>query len=133
MNVNVQYLGNAQFEVEARGHKLVCDQPIDVGGDNEGMTPPELLLAALGTCAGYYAAQYFKTHKLPTDGLWVRVGADKVMGPARMDQFKVVIELPAGMDSHTEGVTRAVEKCLIKNTLLAIPSVELSVTAPAAA
>lgn len=133
MNVNVQYLGNAQFEVEARGHKVICDQPEANGGDNEGMTPPELLLAALGTCAGYYAAEYFKARKLSTDGLWVRVTADKVKGPARMDHFRIQIDMPTGADGqHIDGVTRAVEKCLVKNTLLATPSIELSVTAPAA-
>jgi organic hydroperoxide reductase OsmC/OhrA len=28
------------------------DQPVENGGHDEGMTPPELLLASLGSCAG---------------------------------------------------------------------------------
>src|SRR5678816_3766136 len=75
MEVTVEYLGAAQFEVRARNHKIACDQPEENGGFDEGMTPPELLLASLGTCAGYYAAEYLRTRQLPTAGMRVRVTA----------------------------------------------------------
>ena len=57
MEASVEYLGAAQFEIQARQHRIVSDQPIENGGDNEGMTPPELLLASLGSCAAYYAVE----------------------------------------------------------------------------
>ena len=60
MEVSVRYLGDTKFEVAARGHRVICDQPIDNGGADEGMSPPEFLLASLATCAGYYATQYLK-------------------------------------------------------------------------
>jgi hypothetical protein len=44
----VNYFGNVQFEAETRGHKLICDQPFGAKGDDEGMTPPELLLELPG-------------------------------------------------------------------------------------
>src|SRR2546426_4194039 len=42
-----------------------------------GHDAPELLLASLGTCAGYYALQYLRTRLLPTDGLTVQISAEK--------------------------------------------------------
>lgn len=128
MEVNIQYLGNVQFEVDARGHKTVCDQPFEAGGDNEGLTPPELLLASLGTCAGYYAVEYLKTRNLPMEGLAVRVVAEKVKGPARLDQFRIEVNVPSGLDEQqVEGVKRSVGKCLVKNTLVTPPTIELDV------
>ena len=53
METAIQYFGVVRFEAEARGHKILCDQPAENGGSNAGMTPPEFLLASLGTCAGY--------------------------------------------------------------------------------
>lgn len=53
MEVIVEHLGAVQFEIKARQHAVVSDQPIDNGGDDEGMTPPELLLASLGSCAAF--------------------------------------------------------------------------------
>src|ERR1700758_780545 len=94
MEVTVEHLGSVQFEIHARGHILASDQPIENGGFDEGMTPPEFLLASLGSCAGFYAAQYLRKHKLATEGTRVRVTADKVKDPARLDNFHIEIETP---------------------------------------
>jgi len=48
LEVLVDHLGEVQFEAKARGHKVFCDQPLENGGFDEGMTPPEFLLASLG-------------------------------------------------------------------------------------
>ena len=64
MEVIIHHLGNVRFEATARGHRVLCDQPFENHGSDAGMTPPELLLSSLGTCAGYYAAEYLRT--LPT-------------------------------------------------------------------
>ena len=40
------------------------------------MTPPEFLLAALGTCAGYYAVQYMKARSLACPDLEIKVSAE---------------------------------------------------------
>jgi uncharacterized OsmC-like protein len=134
MELTVSYLGNVQFEAEARGHKLVCDQPFDNHGDDEGMTPPELLLASLATCAGFYAVQYLKVRNLPSDGLKVKVLADKAKDPARLDNFRIAIETPGlTEEKDVEGVRRSAEKCLIKNTMLHPPSISIEILTPAAA
>ena len=49
MRVTVERLGSVLFEIKARGHSIVSDQPEENGGFDEGMTPPELLLASLGS------------------------------------------------------------------------------------
>ena len=64
MEVSAQFLENSSFEVAARGHRVMCDQPVDNGGSDAGMSPPEFLLASLATCAAYYAVQYLKTRQL---------------------------------------------------------------------
>ena len=124
IEVTVRHLGNVQFEASARGHRAICDQPPENGGADQGMTPPEFLLASLGTCAGFYAAQYLKTRNLPAAGLEVTVHAEKVRQPARVGQFRIEVFVP-GLDAqHEEGVLRAVKACLIHNTLLHAPSIE---------
>lgn len=92
MEVTVQHLGALQFEIKARQHTILSDQPAENGGHDEGMTPPELLLASLASCAGFYAAQYLRKHKLATEGTRVRVTADKLKDPARIDNFCIAIE-----------------------------------------
>jgi len=130
METTVRYLDGVRFEAESRGLTVICDQPTENGGQNTGMTPPEFLLASLGTCAGYYAVQYLKARQLSTDGLTVKVDAAKAMLPTRLDNFRIVIDVPGLNDArHRDGVLRAAKNCLIHNTMLHAPSIEIALTA----
>jgi putative redox protein len=134
MEVVVEHLGDVQFQIRARQHMIACDQPPENGGFDEGMTPPELLLAALGSCAGYYAAQYMRKHKLQSEGTLVRVSAEKLKNPARMDNFHIEVETVLELDAeHVKGVEQAVHHCLIHNTLLHPPQISIEVGSAALA
>ena len=124
MEVRIQHLGDVRFEASARGHRVVCDQPPDNGGADSGMTPPEFLLVSLGTCAGFYAAQYLKTRSLSAEGLEVKVTAEKAAQPARLGRFRIEVTMPPLDPHHEAGVLRAVKACLIHNTLLHAPEIE---------
>jgi putative redox protein len=127
VETTVRYLGNLKFEAAARGHRLICDQPVENQGSDKGMTPPELLLASLGTCAGYYAVQYLGTRGLNAHRLTVRVSAEKATQPARLASFVVEVEAPDIDPKHHDGLLRAVNACLIHNTLSHTPAFDLHV------
>jgi putative redox protein len=130
MKVIVEHLGGVQFEIKARHHRIVSDQPSENGGCDEGMTPPELLLASLGSCAGFYAAQYLKNRGLATEGTIVRVSAEKAKNPPRIDDIRIEVEVPSALtDEHREGIEQAIHHCLIHNTLLNAPRISLEVKA----
>jgi putative redox protein len=129
MEVIVEHLGALQFEINARQHAIVSDQPPENGGHDEGMTPPELLLASLGSCAAFYAAQYLRKFKLASEGTHVRVTADKLKNPARIDNFRIEIEAPVALtEQHRAGVENSVHHCLIHNTLLQPPNIVIEIS-----
>jgi uncharacterized OsmC-like protein len=132
MEVTVRHRGDVQFEAEARGHRVLCDQPAENHGSDQGMTPPEFLLASLATCAGYYAVQYLKTRSLSTEGLEVKVRAEKQMKPPRLGSFRIEVMAPELPAEQEAGMLRAVDMCLIRNTLLNAPAVETVVFSGAA-
>ena len=130
MEVTIRHLGNVKFEATTRGHRVISDQPAGNGGDDSGMTPPELLLSSLGTCAGFYAAEYMKVRGLHHADLGVKVSAEKAKAPARLAQFRIEVEIPGLDPKHQEGVLRAVKACLVHNTLLHAPVIETVITTP---
>ena len=125
MEVRVEHLGALQFEIKVREHTIVSDQPRENGGFDEGMTPPELLLASLGSCAAYYAADCLRRNQLATEGTRVQVVAQKAKNPARVDDFRIELEVPVELgEEHQKGVEDAVHRCLIHNTLMHPPTIE---------
>ncbi len=134
MEITVEHLGAVQFEIKTRGHSIISDQPVSSGGYDEGMTPPELLLAALGSCAGYYAAEYLRKNKLCSEGTRVRVSCEKVSKPvARMTDFVIEVNAPVELTAgHLKGMEEAIEHCLVHNTLLNKPRISVKVAGPAA-
>ena len=128
MEVLIQHLGAVQFEIQARQHTVISDQPAENNGYDEGMTPPELLLASLGSCAAYYVVDYLKRNQLPQEGTSVRVTAEKVKVPFRLDNFKVEVNVQGELDDdQLRGVEEAVHRCLIHKTLLHPPQIGVEI------
>jgi putative redox protein len=133
MEVKVSQLGGVKFMIQARSHTIVCDQPLDNGGEDSGMAPPEFLLASLGSCAAFYAAEYLRTRNLAQSGVEVSVTADKLLQPARLGNFLVQVLCPVPLsEQQTEGLMRSVHHCLIHNTLLSPPEIKIGLTVAAA-
>lgn len=126
LETRINYLDGVRFQVIARDHEISCDQPLENGGADRGMTPPELLLASLGTCVAYYAAEYLRTRNLPLGDLTVRVVAEKIQKPARLDNFKIDLTVPNLNDQrHRDGILRAAKSCLVHNTLAHAPAIQI--------
>ena len=129
MNVNVRCLGGAKFEMTARNHQVLSDQPLDNDGTDAAMTPPELFLSSLGACAAYYAEEYLRARALPDEDLDIRVSALKGDNPARIASIQVDVIAPGLTQRHRDGLLRAIDACLITNTLHIPPHMDVRVVA----
>jgi uncharacterized OsmC-like protein len=131
MEVKVLQLEGVKFNIQARSHTIACDQPADNGGADSAMTPPELLLASLGSCAAFYAAQYLMSRNLAQSGVEVTTTASKLLQPARLGNFRVLVKSPVPLTpEQTEGMMRSVHHCLVHNTLKSPPEISIELTAP---
>ena len=129
MEVKITHLDRVKFAIQSRSHTILCDQPAENGGEDNGMTPPELLLASLGSCAAFYAVQYLKTRNLAETGVEVTVTAEKLKQPARVGNFRVNVLCPVSLtEEQSEGLMRSVHHCLVHNTLLAPPEIVIDLT-----
>jgi uncharacterized OsmC-like protein len=129
MEVRITHLDKVKFAIHSRSHSIICDQPTENGGEDSGMTPPELLLASLGSCAAFYAVQYLKTRNLAETGVEVTVTAEKLKQPTRVGNFRVHVVCPVSLtEEQTGGLMRSVHHCLVHNTLLTLPEIAIELT-----
>lgn len=56
-------------EIAVRGHTIIADEPEDAGGKNEGPTPMELMLGALGACVAITLKLYADRKGWPLEGV----------------------------------------------------------------
>jgi len=131
MNVQVRYLGGKKFEMTARNHHVDSDQPLNDGGTDCAMTPPELFLSSVGACAAFYAEEYLQARGLPYEELEIRISAEKGDRPARITSVQLDVIAPGLNQRHRYGVLRAVDACLIKHTLTVPPHIETRVLSAA--
>jgi len=126
MEVQIRHSAGKASEAFARGHRVGCDQPFDLGGEDTGMTPPELMLAALGACAMHYAVEFLRARKLSLDNIDIRVRGEKGGRPTRLTEIEITVDVP-GLTGHLrEGLLRAVDACLLHRTLCDPPKVKVA-------
>jgi uncharacterized OsmC-like protein len=64
--------------IEGATHDSFADEPIRDGGDDEGYSPYELLLASLGSCTAMTLQLYARRKNWPLESVKVRLEFDRV-------------------------------------------------------
>mgnify|MGYP001953215980 CR=1 FL=1 len=64
---------NYLVETETRGHKVMVDEPKNLGGTDKGMNPVELILSALGACQSIVVQTYAKQFGIDFQDFWVEI------------------------------------------------------------
>ena len=65
-------------QITAGAHTLIADEPKEAGGTDEGPSPYELLLAALGACTAMTLKMYVERKKLPITDVEVLLTFDRI-------------------------------------------------------
>lgn len=114
-------------EIVAGEHRLLADEPAEVGGNNMGPTPYQLLNAALGTCTAMTMQMYANRKEWPLDKVTVHLshsrhhaedGAHPETGNSRVDTFKRYIEMEGELDeAQREKLMEIADKCPVHRTL----------------
>ena len=73
VTVQTAPLGAHAQTIDVAGHQLFADEPLDLGGDDTGPTPIELVLAALGACTSMTMKMYATRKDIPMTGADVRL------------------------------------------------------------
>lgn len=124
--MKIIYESGMRFIAETRGHRITADLPAEKGGTDQGMTPPELLAASLGTCIGVYVVSYCQSVGIDTTGLTVDVQSEMAASPARVGQMHAVVTVPGGIpEDRRSAVMKVAHNCLIHQTLCNMPDMTI--------
>lgn len=118
--------GYAQ-DVTLGSHRFRADEPVAMGGGDEGPNPYELLLAALGTCTSMTVGWYARHNKLPLERVTVRLKHERIHAKdcadcetkaGKIDEIQCEIELDGPLDADQCARLLAIAgKCPVHRTL----------------
>ncbi|MBP2020012.1 putative redox protein [Symbiobacterium terraclitae] len=106
----VSWKGGMAFEARTGSdHTVTMDARPEVGGEDRGPRPTELLLAALGGCTGMDVVSILRKMRVPFERVEVAVEADeRAEHPRYFERFRLVYRV-FGPDVSADQVRRAVE------------------------
>jgi uncharacterized OsmC-like protein len=130
VTMRVDYDTGDRFAIQVRGHRVVVDQPAEMGGDDVGPTPTELFVASLASCVGFYARRYLARHDLDATGLSVEVSYTMATKPSRVGDVSLRLVVPAGVPEERQAALLAMAgHCTVHNTLTVSPEVRIALDA----
>jgi putative redox protein len=123
LTAKVKWAGGLEYIGESgTGHAIVLDGGVDVGGQNLGMRPMELLLVGLGGCSGMDIASILAKKRQNVAGIEATVKGRMADGyPKKFTDIEIEFTV-TGKDLSEEAVKRAVDLsmekyCSVKATL----------------
>jgi uncharacterized OsmC-like protein len=120
--------GELRQDVRSGRHELVVDEPVESGGTDAGVTPYDLLLAALGACTAMTVRMYARRKGWPLVDVEVRLRHEKSHArdcaecetkDARLDRVEREIALHGALDeSQRARLLEIANRCPVHRTLL---------------
>jgi uncharacterized OsmC-like protein len=116
--------GKLSADVTVRGHELLVGEPPELGGDDRGPMPTELLAASLASCMTLAVQFVAAKREREVPGLEVDVQAHRAGREPRYGEVTVTVTADLDRDELDELVQRARRFCWVSNTLTRPPAIE---------
>ncbi|HEY1075123.1 MAG TPA: OsmC family protein [Fontimonas sp.] len=107
--------GKLKQEVSNGRHRIAADEPVDIGGDDAGLTPHELLDASLGSCTALTVTLVARRKQMPLTDVRVEVSHETVDGVHRLHRrIELVGDLSEDQKTYLLGIAN---KCPLHKIL----------------
>lgn len=114
-------------QIEASGHRLLADEPLDAGGSDTGANPYDLLLAALGACSSMTLRIFADRRGWDLRGIEIKLWHEKIHAKdcqdcespnSKIDFIHREIKLIGNLnEEHRQRLLEISDRCPVARTL----------------
>jgi putative redox protein len=117
MRATAKQRSKLTHDVSVRKHRMTADEPEDMGGEDMGPSPQELLAASLASCTAITMEMYAKRKGWNVDGMAVECDYQ----PAErgcVTRFELIMKMPAHLSEEQVRKLQVIAaKCPVHRTL----------------
>jgi uncharacterized OsmC-like protein len=134
--------GRFTQDVHMGPHRLIADEPASLGGDDEGPSPYQLLLAALGSCTSMTIKMYADRKAWPVERVKVALTHGRIYADdcetcetkvGQIDRITRTITIDGPLDDEQRArLVEIANKCPVHRTLTGEIVVDTKLADPAA-
>lgn len=107
--------GKLKQIIEIGNHQIIADEPVSVGGDDQGPGPTEFLEAALGSCTAITVTMVAQRKQMPLKDVRVEITAEKSAEAYRLHRkIELVGDLTGEQREYLLGIAN---KCPVHKIL----------------
>jgi len=124
--VDITHSKDFTFVAKSQNHEFVIDAKA-----KDGLTPPDVLLASLGSCMGVFVRKYCETAKLNLLNFGITVEAEFAReSPVSFKFINVSIDLKGVLldERRKKALLEFIKNCPVHNTLKGNPQVEICIS-----
>jgi putative redox protein len=78
--------GALQYDLSVGRNHVIADEPVDIGGDDAGPSPHDLLDMALGACTAITVTLVAKRKQMPLEDVRVEITHDEANGLYKLNR-----------------------------------------------
>lgn len=117
--ISLSWIQGRAWRAATRGLEIIGDSRKEEGGEDRGMTPVELMVAAMGLCTGIDLSYYCERHGIDLSQVRIKLTwEDAPDKPSRVGTIRMHVTLPGNLsEEERTTLTRIVSSCKVHNTL----------------
>ena len=122
----VSFPGGKRVDAAYDGRTIKTDQSERNGGEGSAPEPFDLFFASMATCAGIYVLEFCSSRNLNTEGLGVRLTAERDPEKKLFTPIKIAITPPKDFpEKYKKALLRAANLCTVKKHIMTAPEFDL--------
>jgi len=126
MELDIELMGGKKVNAIFNGFTIATDAPKAAGGEGTAPSPTALLLASIGTCAGFYIQFFCEKHGISKDKVELKVRSENDQTSGLIGRIVVHIEVTEDFpEKYLNAIRSAADVCVVKKNIQNHPVIDV--------
>lgn len=121
-DITISFPGGKRVDAHYDGRTVQTDQAVEYGGEGSAPEPFDLFFVSMATCVGIYVLEFCIARSLNSEGLGVRLRAERDDEKKLFTPITIEVSLPVEFpEKYRKAILRTADLCTVKKHIVNPP------------